>query len=74
MFYSKGIINSLHNHDIADVRDSVFVEEIVSEVVFYGKFEQTYLKKISVYNKENRLVSEIGYDKNGKIQNRYFIY
>lgn len=45
MFYSQGIINSLHNHDIADVRDSVFVEEIVSEVVFYGKFEQTYLKK-----------------------------
>lgn len=73
MFYSQGIINSLHNHDIADVRDSVFVEEIESEEVFYGKFEQTYFKKISVYNKENRLVSEIGYDKNGTIQNRYFI-
>lgn len=71
--YGQGILSSLHNYDKADIRDSVFVEEIESETIFYGKFDNTYKKNISKYNSTNRLISEIGYDKNGKLLNRYFI-
>ena len=72
-FYGQGILNSLHNNEKADIRDTVFVEEIESEIIFYGKFDNTFKKNISKYNSKNRLISEIGYDKNGKLVNRYFI-
>ena len=71
--FSQEILTSLHNNNKAEVRDDIFVEEIESEIIFYGKFDNTYKKNISKYNSTNRLISEIGYDKNGLLLNCYFI-
>ena len=71
--FSQEILTSLHNNNKAEVRDDIFVEEIESEIIFYGKYDNSFKKNISKYNSENRLISEIGYDKNGKLTNRYLI-
>lgn len=72
--FSQGILTSLHkDNNKVEIKENAIVEEIESEIIFYGKFDESFKKNISKYNSENRLISEVGYDKNGKLINRYFI-
>lgn len=71
--FSQGILSYLHNYDKLDVRDNTFVKEIESQIIFYGKYDESYNINISKYNSENRLISKIGYDNNGKLINSIFI-